>query len=153
MADQNIKGRYGLNDAAMSPYLMQHMGREIKLAKAISEIEPTARPMILSIAVVDWPDAAQGAPVAPPQDMPYRINVVYDPAFAQFVFTLHHTPTEDGEDTARIAQMPTDTLRAGYWRAVEAHAAATTDTERADAEREKRLILRALAGRGAGVAE
>lgn len=145
---ENIKGKYGLNDAATSDYLMQHVGREIRLACAVAEVEPTARPMILSIEITDWPEG-----ITPPEDMPLRIHAVYDSAFAQFIFTLHHDPKEDGKDAARIAKMPTDKLRTGYWRAVDAGSVVMTDTQRADAEREKRLILAALRDRGVGVAE
>jgi len=153
MADVNIKGKYGLNEAAMNAYVMQHMGREINLALAVAKIEPTARPMIPSIAVDDWPEG-----ITPPDDMPYRINVVYDPAFAQFIFTLHHDPKEDGEDALVIAKMPTDKLRTAYWKAVDASTTVFGTgnealTELADAEREKRLILAALRDRGAGVSE
>lgn len=148
MASENIKGTYGIFDAAMSDYLMKHMGREIRLARAVAEIEPTARPMILSIEITDWPEG-----IAPPEDMPLRINAVYDPAFAQFIFTLHHDPKEDGKDAARIAKMPTDKLRKGYWRAVDAGSGVLTDTQQADNEREKRLILAALRDRGETVAE
>lgn len=152
MAD-SIKGKYALDRAAESDYLMLHMGREIKLARAVSEIEPTARPMIPSIAVDDWPEG-----ITPPEDMPHRINVVYDPAFAQFIFTLHHDPKEDGKDAAKIAKIPTDKLRKAYWRAVDASTTVFDTgkeslTELADAEREKRLILAALRDRGAGVVE
>lgn len=147
------KGKYTLSTAANSDYLMLHMGREIRLACAVAEIEPTARPMILSIEITDWPDAAQGAPVAPPEDMPHRIDAVYDPAFAQFAFTLHHDPKEDGKDAAKIAKMPTDKLRKGYWKAVDAGSGVLTDTQQANNEREKRLILAALRDRGETVAE
>lgn len=107
MAD-SIKGGYTLDRAAGSQYLCQHMGREIRLARAVAEIEPTARPMILSIVVDDWEPET-----TPPEDMPLRIHAVYDPAFAQFIFTLHHDPKEDGKDAARIARMPTDKLAHG----------------------------------------
>jgi hypothetical protein len=44
-------------------------------------------------------------------------------------------------------------LRTGYYKALEAGIAATDEKARADAEREKRLILAALRDRGTGVAE
>jgi uncharacterized protein YeaC (DUF1315 family) len=141
-----VTGSYGLNDAATSPYLMEHMGREIRIARAIAEIDPDARPLITRIEIQEWPDGTE-----PQAGLPYRIVAEYDPGFAQFVFTLGSGPETDGKDRVRLAKKTSVQLRALYWKAVQnSHEGREGGDAEAHtvAERDKRLILEVLAGRG-----
>lgn len=149
MADERL-GTYGLNDAAMSEYLMAHMGREIALARAVKEIVPDARDLIADIRVEEWPEG-----VTPPEDMPLRIVVRYDDAFVRFLHSLERGPEADAADRKRLDKLTSATLRKRYWalvdHGIEARADGDQPTEQ-EAERAKNLILAVLAGRGETVA-
>jgi hypothetical protein len=146
---------YTLDEAAQSDFLMEHIGEVVRIARSVREIVPTARPLIRRIATREWdederergriPAGADGEP------MPCAIEVDYDPIFAQFVFTLEHGPTADESDLARLSMVETPALRGLYWAAVQNSAdaiAAADGRAHAIAERDKRLILYAITGRG-----
>lgn len=139
------KGAYTLAEAAATPYIMERMGREVRLAAAVAEIAPGSREMV-AVRIEDWPDGAKH-----PDDYPLRIVADYDAAFARFAFTLDHAATHDARRGARLAKESTDDLRARYWDLVDELQRAREGGDAAryhELQAEQAALLRTLAGRG-----